>query len=72
MSDRRWYEETMRDHEREIARRARIDRVLDVVVAVVFTATMIAVTWLYLAATPSQRSAECDQCAERFERTGGL
>lgn len=70
MSDQRWYEATMSDREREIARRARIDRALDVVVAVIFTATMIAVTWIFLTATPDQRSAECDLCAAQLERTG--
>lgn len=63
MSDQRWYEATMSDREREIARRARIDMVLDVVVAVIFMATMIAVTWIFISETPAQRSAECDLCA---------
>lgn len=71
MSDQRWYEATMSDREREIARRARIGMVLDVVVAVIFMTTMIAVTWIFLSETPDQRSAECDLCAEQLERTGG-
>ena len=70
MSDQRWYEATMSDREREIARRARIDRALDTVAAVIFTATMIAVTWIFLSATPAQSSAECDLCAEQLDRTG--
>ena len=70
MSDRRWYEATMRDHEREIARRAMIDVVQDALLSVVFVLATIAATWLYLVATPSQRSAECDLCAEQLERMG--
>lgn len=64
MSDAKWYEQTMTEHERRTLSKAwkerMADDVVDVMGAASFMLLMVLGAWLYACATPYQSSAEND------------
>ena len=66
-----WYAITERDDERALRRRLAWRAVLELLGMVAAAALLALVGYLFLAATPSQWSAEADAAAEEIERASG-
>ena len=66
-----WYAITERDDERALRRRLVRRAALETLGALLALALLAVVGYLFLAATPSQWSAEADAAAEEIERVSG-
>jgi len=66
-----WYKLTEREEERALRRRLAWRAALELLGMVAAAALLALVGYLFLAATPSQWSAEADALAEELEATSG-
>ncbi len=66
-----WYAITEREDERALRRRLMRRAVLEFFGILAVAVLAILLCWIFLAATPSQWSAEADAAAEEIERASG-